>query len=148
MNLGNSSTTLGSAPNFTDVREFDIERRPSRRHPREEVADAISSPVQEAERFEDAESLYSINVPPTAEEAEAGEKPGPIGEEPPKTYPPFGYEVLTSLIPGSIFGVLVRLGLLSITTYNGQAVFSLAWVQATGCFVMGLSLGLKDQIGA
>ena len=125
-----------------------------RQNPPDEVADAISSPEQERMRLDDAESLYSVNVPPTAAEVELGEKTPPpeetkLGEEvKPKTYPPFGFEVLSSLVPGSLFGVLARLGLLAITTYDGQAIFSLAWVQAAGCFVMGLALGLRDQIGA
>ena len=125
----------------------------NKHHAPDEVADAISPREQERMRLDDAESLYSVNVPPTEAEVELGEKPSPeeakLGEVPkPKTYPPFGFEVLSSLIPGSILGVLARLGLLAITTYDGQSIFSLAWVQAAGCFVMGLALGLRDQIGA
>lgn len=140
--MGSASTAVASS----DPQASNGEKRSG-----EEVADAISSPIEEHQRLEDAESLYSINVPPNAEQAEAGEKKPSPSEKAlpkPKTYPPFGWEVLTSLIPGSILGVLLRLGLLAITTYDGQAIFALAWVQAAGCFVMGLALGLRDQIGA
>ncbi|KAF8341444.1 uncharacterized protein EI90DRAFT_3143730 [Cantharellus anzutake] len=36
-----------------------------------------------------------------------------------------------------MFGTLARLGLDALTSYEGQSVFPLAWVQATGCLVMG-----------
>lgn len=118
-----------------------------KQRPTDEVADALSSPEHGRAFIEDAEALYSVNIPLTTAEVEARERSPPPGAAKPKPYPAFGFEILSSLIPGSIFGVLVRLGLLAITTYDGQSIFSLAWVQATGCFVMGLTLGLKDEIG-
>jgi CrcB protein len=51
------------------------------------------------------------------------------------------------LMPASILGVLARLGLQALVTYDGQCVFPLAYVQATGCFIMGLGLGLKEPLG-
>ncbi|KAF8845877.1 hypothetical protein BDN67DRAFT_919546 [Paxillus ammoniavirescens] len=50
-------------------------------------------------------------------------------------------------MPASIFGVLSRLGLQALVTYNGQSVFSLAYIQATGCFIMGIALGAKAPFG-
>ncbi|EJU06029.1 hypothetical protein DACRYDRAFT_73278 [Dacryopinax primogenitus] len=51
-------------------------------------------------------------------------------------------------MPGSVFGVLARLGLTALDTYNGQGVFALAWVQGLGCLVMGACVGWRDQITA
>ncbi|KII95132.1 hypothetical protein PLICRDRAFT_99062 [Plicaturopsis crispa FD-325 SS-3] len=50
-------------------------------------------------------------------------------------------------MPASIFGVLARLGLLALTSYDGEAIFPLVYVQALGCFIMGAGLGLKEPIG-
>lgn len=108
------------------------------------AAAAIDSEAQDLQRLSHAESLASIQEPPTAGEAEEGASIGP----PPKTYAPFSLEVLTSLMGTSVFGVLARLGLLGLSTYDGRAIFPLAWVQAAGCLVMGFCLGLKDQVGA
>ncbi|KAJ3856347.1 CrcB-like protein-domain-containing protein [Lentinula lateritia] len=64
-----------------------------------------------------------------------------------RTYHPFAPHVLILLMPASIFGVLARLGLVALTTYNGQSIFPLAYVQGLGCFVMGLGLELKEPLG-
>ncbi|EGO01949.1 hypothetical protein SERLA73DRAFT_120601 [Serpula lacrymans var. lacrymans S7.3] len=50
-------------------------------------------------------------------------------------------------MPASIFGVLARLGLQALVTYDGQSVFPLAYIQATGCFIMGVGLALKEPFG-
>jgi hypothetical protein len=63
-----------------------------------------------------------------------------------KTYPPFSFHVLGLLAPASIFGLLARLGLSSLMTFQGASVFPLAWVQALGCLVMGLAFGLREPI--
>ncbi|KAJ7638875.1 CrcB-like protein-domain-containing protein [Roridomyces roridus] len=47
-------------------------------------------------------------------------------------------------MPFSILGVLARLGLTALSTYSGQSIFSLAYVQATGCLIMGFCLALKE----
>ncbi|XP_006460286.1 hypothetical protein AGABI2DRAFT_150254 [Agaricus bisporus var. bisporus H97] len=47
----------------------------------------------------------------------------------------------------SILGTLARLGLLAMTEYNGQSIFSLAYVQALGCLIMGFALRLREPIG-
>lgn len=56
----------------------------------------------------------------------------------------FSVEILAVLAPFSILGLLARLGILAIDTYPEQGVFSLAWVQAVGCFVMGVTQSQKD----
>ncbi|KAF8450606.1 CrcB-like protein-domain-containing protein [Boletus edulis BED1] len=50
-------------------------------------------------------------------------------------------------MPASILGVLARLGLQALVTYDGESIFSLAYVQATGCFIMGIALGMKAPFG-
>ncbi|TFK91489.1 hypothetical protein K466DRAFT_660026 [Polyporus arcularius HHB13444] len=86
---------------------------------------------------QDAEELASIDRPPS----EAEKIP------PSKTYRPLSFPVLALLMPASIFGVLARLGLQAITTYDGRSIFPLAWVQAAGCLIMGFALGLKEPFG-
>lgn len=109
-----------------------------------EIVDAIDPPLQE--RLSGASSLVDINEPPSEPSVESEDLPPSIHEAPRKTYPPLSFSVITSLVPGSLFGVLARLGLLAITTYDGESIFPLAWVQATGCFVMGFALGMREQI--
>lgn len=55
-------------------------------------------------------------------------------------------EAIALLAPFSILGLLARLGINAVVTYPSQAVFSLAWVQAAGCFVMGLAQSQKPFI--
>jgi fluoride ion exporter CrcB/FEX len=50
-------------------------------------------------------------------------------------------------MPSSVFGALARLGIDALVNYDGAAIFPLAWVQATGCFIMGIAVALKGQIG-
>ncbi|KIK94694.1 hypothetical protein PAXRUDRAFT_142344 [Paxillus rubicundulus Ve08.2h10] len=50
-------------------------------------------------------------------------------------------------MPASIFGVLLRLGLQALVTYSSQSIFPLAYIQATGCFIMGIALGMKASFG-
>ena len=71
---------------------------------------------------------------------------GATNVPPPQTYSPFSIQVLALLAPASIFGLLARLGLTSLMTFQGASVFPLAWVQALGCLVMGLALGLREPI--
>ncbi|KAH7104926.1 CrcB-like protein-domain-containing protein [Auriculariales sp. MPI-PUGE-AT-0066] len=60
----------------------------------------------------------------------------------------FSLHTIAPLAPASVLGVLARLGILYLGTYSGQSAFSLAWVQAAGCFVMGLCIALRDPITA
>ena len=85
----------------------------------------------------DARSLASIELPTThmVLPANAG-----------KTYHPLSIALIAPLMPASIFGVLARLGLEGLTTYDGRSIFPLAFPQALGCLVMGICLPLKDPI--
>ncbi|KAF8681273.1 CrcB domain protein [Rhizoctonia solani] len=65
---------------------------------------------------------------------------------PSRSYHPLSWPVLTLLALPSVLGVLARLGIHSLTTYDGDSVFALAWVQGMGCFVMGLALGKRQTI--
>lgn len=84
-----------------------------------------------------ADSLATIDRPP--DEAE--------DLSPAKIYHPFSIHVLALLMPASILGVLARLGLEALTTYDGESIFPLAYPQATGCFIMGVALGMKAPFG-
>lgn len=64
-----------------------------------------------------------------------------------KIYPPLSFAVLVLLVPASILGTLARLGLLAMTTYDGESIFPLAYVQALGCLIMGFAIRLKEPIG-
>jgi fluoride exporter len=50
-------------------------------------------------------------------------------------------------MPASVFGVLARLGLQALGSYDGRSIFPLAYPQAVGCLIMGIVLPLKDTIG-
>lgn len=63
-----------------------------------------------------------------------------------KVYHPFSPAVVALLMPASIFGTLARLGLQALATYDGKAIFPLAYPQAIGCLIMGIALPLKDTI--
>ncbi|RUS21971.1 CrcB-like protein-domain-containing protein [Endogone sp. FLAS-F59071] len=54
--------------------------------------------------------------------------------------------IATILIPFSIFGVLVRLGVTQLDTYTGAPVFPLSHVQLIGCVIMGFCLARKSRI--
>ena len=96
---------------------------------------SVQDAIARHETIEDAESLASIDRPPEED------------LPPAKVYHPGSPHVLALLAPASIFGVLARLGLLALTTYEGQSIFPLAYVQALGCLVMGFGLGLKSPLG-
>jgi hypothetical protein len=64
----------------------------------------------------------------------------------PKTYRPLSPPVLALLFPAAIFGLLARLGIRDLFTYDGESIFPLAWVQGLGCFVMGIVLGLREPL--
>lgn len=79
----------------------------------------------------------SIDEPPNADE----------GIPPSKIYHPLSFPVLALLMPASVLGVLARLGLVALMTYDGHSVFPLAYVQALGCLIMGMGLRLKEPLG-
>lgn len=64
-----------------------------------------------------------------------------------KTYEPLSFPVIALLMPTAVFGVLARLGIVALTTYNGESIFPLAYVQALGCLIMGFCLRLKEPLG-
>ncbi|KAF9009010.1 hypothetical protein BDQ17DRAFT_93447 [Cyathus striatus] len=85
----------------------------------------------------DTEAAETIDRPPSAQEKVPSSK----------TYHPFSFPVLVLLAPASILGVLARLGLVALATYDGQSIFPLAYAQSLGCFVMGFTFSLKGPIG-
>lgn len=97
----------------------------------------VGSILAHHESVSDADSLASIDRPPSDEQALPSSK----------IYHPFSLAVIALLMPASVFGVLARLGLEALVTYDGQSIFPLAYVQATGCFIMGLGLGMKGPFG-
>jgi len=97
----------------------------------------VGSILAHHQAIEDANSLASIDCPPSEVEELS----------PVKIYRPLSIHVLALLMPASIFGVLARLGLQALTTYNGESIFPLAYVQATGCFIMGVGLRMKVPFG-
>jgi fluoride exporter len=122
-----SSSSQRTSPNARDADVGEDDRR------RESVGQDIAQHHTEA----DARSLASTERPPSSVEK----------LPPAKIYPPLSFPVLALLASASVFGTLARLGLQGLTTYDGQSVFSLAYAQALGCFVMGLCLSLKEPIG-
>jgi hypothetical protein len=97
----------------------------------------VGSIIARHQTVASADSLATIDQPP-----------GDVEELPAsKIYHPYSIHVLALLMPASIFGVLSRLGLQALVTYNGQSVFPLAYIQATGCFIMGIALGMKAPFG-
>ncbi|ODN79520.1 hypothetical protein L202_03482 [Cryptococcus amylolentus CBS 6039] len=50
------------------------------------------------------------------------------------------------LVLASMLGCLVRLGLSALGRYDGALIYPLAWSQGVGSGIMGLSLGLKNDI--
>ncbi|KAI9466901.1 CrcB-like protein-domain-containing protein [Lactarius psammicola] len=89
--------------------------------------------VQESTNIED-EKLPTTNVVP-AGQAE-------------KTFHAFSLGLIAPLMLASVFGVLARLGLEALATYDGRSVFPLAYPQALGCLIMGICLPLKDPISS
>lgn len=46
----------------------------------------------------------------------------------------------------SFFGLLARLGLTAITSYDGQVVFPVLWAQMVGCALMGAIASRKEIV--
>lgn len=102
-----------------------------------QVQSPVGDVLAQREVIEEASSLASIDRPPS----ELDNIPAP------KVYHPFSLPVLALLAPASIFGTLARLGLSALVTYDGQSIFSLAYAQTIGCFIMGFALELKEPLG-
>jgi len=99
----------------------------------------VGSALSRHEVFENAQSLAPIDRPPTHDQQES--------LPPPKVFHPWSLAVVALLMPASVFGVLARLGLQALVTYDGSSIFPLAYVQAIGCLIMGIALRLKDPLG-
>jgi fluoride ion exporter CrcB/FEX len=54
--------------------------------------------------------------------------------------------IFTALVPVSILGVLIRIGLNLLETYDGAPVFYLAYAQFIGCVIMGVVVKKKDYL--
>ncbi|OSD04198.1 hypothetical protein PYCCODRAFT_1407848 [Trametes coccinea BRFM310] len=121
-----SSRTVSASP--TPLRRMSTSGR---------VRSDVGSVLAHHTSVSDAASLASIDRPPSEEEK----------LPPSKIYHPLSFPVLALLMPASIFGVLARLGLQAITTFDGRSIFPLAWVQAAGCLIMGFALGMKEPFG-
>ena len=83
---------------------------------------------------------------PESKEMQEDATPEEVVEPPPQVFHPLSWETLALLMPASVFGVLARLGLASLTSYDGESIFPLAYVQGVGCLVMGFCLALKVPI--
>lgn len=96
--------------------------------------DSCAQSALHVERVDDAER---VDILP-------GEEEGiPLS----KIYGPLSFPVIALLMAPAVFGVLARLGLVALATYNGESVFPLAYVQALGCLIMGFCLRLKEPLG-
>lgn len=116
---------------------LDSGKAPVQVDPRRSRETDVGSVIARHQAVGSVESLATIDRPPS----DAEELP------PSKIYHPLSPHVLALLMPFSIFGALARLGLQALTTFNGQSVFALAYVQATGCFIMGIALGMRAPFG-
>ncbi|WFD24511.1 hypothetical protein MEQU1_003213 [Malassezia equina] len=50
-----------------------------------------------------------------------------------------------AIVVGSVWGTLARLGLVGLTSYDGQSITPLVWAQAVGCLVMGWASHARTQ---
>lgn len=105
-------------------------REPNRRN-------SVGSALVRHETIASAQSLVSIDRPPSSKD----------GLPPSEVYHPLSIHVLALLMPASIFGVLARLGLLALASYDGQSIFPLAYVQSVGCLIMGFAIVMKEPLG-
>ncbi|OAD67851.1 hypothetical protein PHYBLDRAFT_183389 [Phycomyces blakesleeanus NRRL 1555(-)] len=54
--------------------------------------------------------------------------------------------IVGAIIPFSVLGVLIRIGLQRLETYPGAPVFGLVYAQWVGCFIMGIAVENKNAI--
>ncbi|KAG9088785.1 hypothetical protein FS749_001903 [Ceratobasidium sp. UAMH 11750] len=93
--------------------------------------------------------IHNVQSPSDLERRESvAVSPPPIAATAPpaRTYHPLSWHVVALLAFPAVLGVLARLGVHALTTYDGDSVFALAWVQGMGCFVMGLAVGRRETI--
>ncbi|KAH9844258.1 CrcB-like protein-domain-containing protein [Rhodofomes roseus] len=131
---------LESNPPFTDSakRSPSLTQTPSRAHTHSERTPSdVGSALARHESLQEASSLASIDRPPS----------DPEKIPPAKIYHPYDPAVIALLMPASVFGTLARLGLEALVTFDGNAIFPLAWVQVGGCLIMGFCLGIREPFG-
>jgi len=126
--------TIDRPPNEAQVSEFS--RSTSRRSGQLQFpkSDIEAQARQEEEQLHEAET---IDRPPDEDQD--------IRKS--KVYRPYDLPVLLILAPASILGVLCRLGLVALTTFEGSSVFALGYVNALGCLIMGFGLSMKGPLG-
>ncbi|KAJ2808442.1 hypothetical protein H4R21_000031 [Coemansia helicoidea] len=56
------------------------------------------------------------------------------------------WSVVGGLVAFSMAGVLVRVHLTRLFTYDGAPIYALVWAQMAGCFVMGVATRTKDIV--
>jgi hypothetical protein len=83
----------------------------------------------------------------SVEDIESLDRPPSANLPPLKVYHPLSFHVLALLAAASVLGVLARLGILALATYDGHSIFPLAYVQAIGCLIMGFGVALKEPLG-
>lgn len=86
------------------------------------------------------------NLRPEPKEVQEDATPGAVVELPVQLFHPLHWEILALLMPAAVFGVLARLGLDALASYDGESIFPLAYAQGVGCLVMGFCLALKAPI--
>jgi len=109
-------------------------------HKASHVAAGVGLALAPQQSIADARSLPSVDRLSTGSDV--------MIQVPSSAYHPFSPAVVALLMPASIFGVLARLGLQALATYDGKAIFPLAYPQAVGCLIMGIALSLKDTISS
>ncbi|KAI0307275.1 CrcB-like protein-domain-containing protein [Multifurca ochricompacta] len=90
--------------------------------------------------------FYTTDSGPLASTELPSSEPDVTPQDPAQSYHPFSPAVIAPLMPASVFGVLARLGLQALATYDGKSVFPLAFPQSLGCLIIGVALPLKDVI--
>jgi len=133
-----SGPSASTPPKHSDPEPEELDTRPPPSH---HDHTSLYRAISQHSTVTNATSLASIDRPPSV----SSKTHLPLS--PAKVYRPFSPHVVALLLPASIFGVLARLGIQAVTSYDGRAVFSLAWVQAAGCLIMGIGLGMKEPFG-
>jgi fluoride exporter len=101
-----------------------------------------SPPQPQQNDLNELELMEVIERPPSSQDDSELSAQRPV-----KPTNPWSLHVLALLIPASTFGVLARLGLLALGTYDGSSIFPLIYVQALGCLIMGFAVELKEPFG-
>jgi fluoride exporter len=104
-------------------------------------------PVPPQSDSNEIELLEAIERPPNIQDDSDLSNSELSTQQPLKQTNPLSFHVLALLIPFSTFGVLARLGLLALGTYDGNSIFPLIYVQAVGCLIMGFAVELKEPFG-